>query len=266
MSIDQPVSIDLADLSNSLDFGDHEHIALVGGGGKTTLLHTLGRQLDGSVIMTTTTRMGSHQHGGFRVVRPEDDPAIQAREEPVLVWNMSDTTVISRTTERAAVGPKVGGVSPEVCDQLAQLVDHLIVEADGSRQLPFKAPAPFEPVVPTSATKLLSVIGADALGRVISDQCHRPLRVAALARCHPYQRLDPVHAARVLLHPNGPRRARPDGAEYVIVVTKVDDSTRSLAEELADVLHTREPDLRVVLINSGHDTGHHAGFTNTVRE
>jgi probable selenium-dependent hydroxylase accessory protein YqeC len=183
-------------------------------------------------------------------------------EEPVLVWNMSGTMALSKTTERAAVGPKVGGVSPEVCDQLAQLVDHVIVEADGSRQLPFKAPAPFEPVVPTSVTVLLSVIGADALGRVISDQCHRPLRVAALAHCHPYQRLDPAHAASVLLHPDGPRRACPDGAQYVVVVTKVDDSTRSLAEELAHELHTREPDLRVVLINSGHT----AGFTNTVRE
>ncbi len=258
-----PVSIGLADLATSLDLGPSEHIALVGGGGKTTILHALGRQLKGSVILTTTTRMGSHQHGGFKVVSPDEDPATQAKHEPVLVWNQTESEPDGESSGKSGSqgpGPKVSGVSPEACDRFAEQVDHVVVEADGSRRMPFKAPAPFEPVVPTSVSKLISVIGSDALGRVISDQCHRPLRVAALAKCHPYQRLDPAHAASVLLHPNGPRRACPDGAEYIVIVTKVDDSSRPLAEELAHELTRREADLHVVLINTGHD----AVLSNTV--
>ncbi len=267
----KPVYLDFAELPRGLNLGPKEHIALVGGGGKTTLLHALGRQLKGSVILTTTTRMGAHQHGGFKVMSPDEDPVGQAKHEPVLVWNQTGVEsggeaddIASGIAGGRAPGPKVAGVSPEACDRFAQLVDNVVVEADGSRRMPFKAPAPFEPVVPTSVSKLISVIGSDALGRVISDQCHRPLRVAALAQCHPYQRLDPSHAVSVLLHPNGPRRACPDGAEYIVIVTKVDDSSRPLAEELARELTRQEADVRVVLINTGHGNGHDTVLGNTV--
>ena len=65
-------------------------------------------------------------------------------------------------------------------------MDNVVVEADGSRRLPFKAPAEFEPVIPSSSTLVISTIGADSLDQVISDCCHRPNLVADLAECMPY--------------------------------------------------------------------------------
>ena len=38
--------------------GENHLISLVGGGGKTTLLHALGKQLSGRTILTSTTKMG----------------------------------------------------------------------------------------------------------------------------------------------------------------------------------------------------------------
>ena len=54
-------------------------------------------------------------------------------------------------------------MTPQECDAWFEHVDHVIIEADGSRRRPFKAPADYEPVVPSTTTTMVSVIGADAL-------------------------------------------------------------------------------------------------------
>ena len=154
---------------------------------------------------------------------------------PVMVWKRID-------------GQKAVGVEPTQCDDWFEVVDHVLVEADGSRQRPFKAPAEYEPVIPSSITLMLSVIGADALGRVIGDQCHRPLRVAALAECTPYERLTPAAAATVLLHERGARKELPTGARFAIAVTKVGPKNEQFVGELCAELLDSEPDLVLAAI------------------
>ncbi len=222
-------------VAEALGCGSHEHVALVGGGGKTTLLHALGLQLSGRRILTTTTKMGADQHRGHRVLLAPTDADIAAVEDIAVVF--------ARTQ-----GSKAFGVAPTNCDRWFGLVDHVIVEADGARHRPFKAPRPFEPIVPQTCTLLVSVIGADALGRVIADQCHRPLRVAALAGCSPYVRLTPEAAATVILHERGARREQPASARLAVVVTKVDDATTQLAADLVAALARAEPAVTVVQV------------------
>lgn len=220
-----------------LALGSHEHVALVGGGGKTTLLHALGDRLTGTVVLTSTTKMAADEHAGRPVLlAPAAAEVVDAAErETVMVW-------------QSVVGDKAVGVAPQRCDEWFELVDHVIVEADGSRGRPFKAPATHEPVIPDTITVMISVIGADALGRVIGDQCHRPLRVAALAGCRPYERLTPAGAARVLLHERGARKSMPAGARMVVAITKTQDANRSLVDELVRELHEHSPETTVVLV------------------
>ena len=239
--------IELIHLATELDLGRSEHIALVGGGGKTTILHALGRQLGGRVILTTTTKMGSDQDGGFSIIAARDfHPADTGT-------GTSDNSMTDATTSivwSRVVGNKAYGVTKEECDRWAKLTDYVVIEADGARQRPFKAPASYEPVIPDTVTRVISVIGADALGRVIADQCHRPLRVAALAGCEPYQRLTPAGAAAVLLHQRGARRASPVAARLVVAITKVDDTNRDFVDELVAELESREPGLPVIPIRN----------------
>ena len=145
-------------------------------------------------------------------------------------------------------GQKAIGVRPEECDAWFERVDHVIIEADGSRRRPFKAPADYEPVVPSTTTTMVSVIGADALGRVIADQCHRPLRVAAVAGCQPYERLSPAHAATVLLSDRGARKELPTAGRLAIVVNKVGGANEPFVAELLDELTTRAPEIPVVAL------------------
>lgn len=235
--------IPLERLAEALKVGSQSLVSLVGGGGKTTLLLGLARHLaeradDPSVIVTTTTKMSAGQHGGLPLLFDPDDDEVQAglaAGSPLMIWDRVD-------------GSKAVGVDPQRCDHWGTLADHVLVEADGSRRRPFKAPGPLEPEVPRSTTDLVSVIGIDAVGRVILDQCHRPLRVAGLAGCQPGERLTPERAATVLLHPRGMRRAQPSEARFHVVITKVNDSTQAATARLVSALTTMEPDLNVVSI------------------
>ncbi len=231
--------VPLAHVADAFGIGARSHIALVGGGGKSTLMHAIAGQVRGSVVLTCTTKMGADQHMGRRVlVAPTDDEVViaaTAAGTPVMVWSNID-------------GQKAIGVDPARCDAWFERVDHVIIEADGSRRRPFKAPADYEPIVPSTATLVISVIGADALGRVISDQCHRPLRLAALVGCRADVRLEPWMAATVILHERGAAKAVPQGADFAVAINKVDHTNAELVNRLVAELRQRRPGLRIVMI------------------
>jgi len=218
--------IALGELAPALQLGSHELVSFVGGGGKTTGLFALGEQLGGTVVLTTTTKMGRVRTDGNHVMFDPDDGELSdalAQHRTVLAWG-------------GDAGHKAVGVTPEVCDRWFAFADHVIVEADGSRQRPFTAPNPFEPVVPSLTTLLVACVGAGALDRVIADRCHRPMRVAALARCSPYQRLTPERLATVLLSDRGGRKGCPDGARYAVIVNQVTDADGRFVDRLAHVV------------------------------
>ncbi|MEE9414252.1 MAG: selenium cofactor biosynthesis protein YqeC [Acidimicrobiales bacterium] len=242
----EPIAI--GQLAAGLDLGNHEHISLVGGGGKTTAMFALGHQLKGHVVLTTTTKMGRDRTGGYPVLfSPTDEELRSALDEhgSLLAWG-------------ADANYKALGVFPETCDEWFGLADHVLVEADGSRQHPFKAPQPFEPVIPDSTTMVLACVGADALGRVIADQCHRPMRVAAIAGCSPYQRLTPERAATVLLSRRGSQKDRPDKARFAVVVNRVDAAATPFVDELCELLADRAPLVAVAPFRPGESPEHSA--------
>lgn len=225
----EPIALDR--LAGALGLGPHELVSLVGGGGKTTALFALGRQLAGTVVLTTTTKMGSDVTDGHT---PRFDPTdaeladLLAADRSALVW-------------RADGGHKAHGFEPGSCDRWFDLADHVVVEADGSRQRPVTAPGPFEPVVPSRTTTLVACVGASALGRVIADQCHRPLRVAALAACSPYQRLTPERLAKVVLSERGLRKGQPPAARFAVLVNNVGGADLSFLDEFAGVVGGAAP-------------------------
>ena len=57
------------------------------------------------------------------------------------------------------------------------------MEADGSRQLPTKAHANYEPVIPEGTTQKIYVIGIDGVGKKVSHTCHRPELFCKLMDC-----------------------------------------------------------------------------------
>lgn len=132
-------------------------IAFVGGGGKTTLIYELARELAGvgkQVLVTTTTHM----------------------KEPEKRWE-ADHTVGVPCEEQPG---KIKGVSEEAYRKLKDRCDILLVEADGAKRKPLKAPAEHEPVIPKNVDMVIGMAGASAIGKTIEEGCHRAELVGKL--------------------------------------------------------------------------------------
>jgi molybdenum cofactor cytidylyltransferase len=245
----EPIGLDAVVEALGLGRG-RQHVAVVGGGGKTTLVHALGATLRGRTVLTTTTKMGADQDRLVPLLVSPTDAEVAAAVapgRPVMVWEGVD-------------GHRALGVSPQRCDAwfaMADAVDHVVIEADGSRRRPFKAPAPHEPVVPATITLMASVIGVSALGGRIVEVCHRPELVAGLTGAAPTDELTPARAARVLLHPDGARRALPSRTAFAVVVARVGPSDVGAATALRDELMALEPGVAVVAVRDEAEAASH---------
>jgi molybdenum cofactor cytidylyltransferase len=217
-------------LSDRVGLGSRELIAIVGAGGKTTILGILADELgshDKSVILTTTTKMGADQV-----------------TEPVC-WSV-DTDTVERmltpgrplTVLMGTENEKVSGLDPDAVDALylGTSADYIIVEADGARSLSVKAPADHEPVVPALSTMVIVVMGADALVSPLKSVAHRVDRISALTGLTGRDVLTPQDGASILLHPNGGLKDIPESARVVMAITKVAPENTAAAEELAEIL------------------------------
>ena len=201
-------------------------VAFVGGGGKSTLALTVGRELADArkpVVVTTTTKMGTDQIPPWATVCRDDAEVAAALEAEAPVFLLGSIEA-----------PKVIGADPGLVSRIFTHSDAaVVVEADGARRRPFKAPGPHEPVIPADATLVVVVAGADAVHRPIAESCHRPERVAALTGRSVDETLRPVDVATVVAAPDGGRTHVPGGARLVLALTKVTDAHASSVDEIA---------------------------------
>jgi molybdenum cofactor cytidylyltransferase len=97
----------------------------------------------------------------------------------------------------------------------------LLVEADGSRRRPLKAPAAHEPVIPAWANTVVVVAGLSGLGQPLSPEwVHRPEMFSRLTGLAPG---DPVSAdglRRLLTHPQGGLKSIPDTARRLALLNQ----------------------------------------------
>ena len=100
---------------------------------------------------------------------------------------------------------------------------------------------------------MIAVFGADAIDRVIEDQCHRPLRVAAVVGCSPYERLNPKRASVLLLDKNGSKKNIESGVRFVIAITKVSSENQYLVDDLVKELKNSEPEIEISLVLNNND-------------
>ncbi len=225
-------------LSDALGVTGAEVVALVGGGGKSTAMFRLAREMvdkGGQAITTTTTKIFGAQIAlspahvfGDEVTRESVAAALAAHGQ-VLVIGATD----------AGTG-KAEGVSVDLFRRLRAWFPgvYILNEADGSRMRPFKAPAAHEPVIPVETTLVVIVVGADILGKPLdADHVHRPELVAALCGEPLGAVIMPETVARVLAHPEGGRKGVPAGARVVALINKVESlPDRTAVRETAECL------------------------------
>jgi probable selenium-dependent hydroxylase accessory protein YqeC len=239
-------------LTKALALRAREHIALVGGGGKTTLMFALADELrrNGKRVITSTTTKVRHsealQYEKVLLVEHEADWKNKAKEElsgeaPVFVGK----TILD--------SGKVEGISASVGDEIFHdsNTQYLVVEADGSAGHPLKAPAEHEPVIPSSVTMVVAIMGLEVIGaRLDEATAFRIEQVRNVTGLEFGGVLTPSALAKVFLHPAGLFKGAPDRARRVVFLNKeelIEEGRK--AEELADILMTNAMNIieRVIL-------------------
>lgn len=158
--------------------------AIIGAGGKTTLLLAMAAELSARarVIVCTTTKILPPQTMPVLL----DDAAWCAPE----LLRASGAVCLG---QRAACGKLAA--PPVFMTQMAQWADYVLVEADGAKRLPAKAHAAQEPVIPPEAGQTIEVFGLSALGQPVDAAVHRAGLYAAHLGVSPQTILTPGLAA-----------------------------------------------------------------------
>ena len=164
--------------------------AVIGGGGKTTLLRTLGEALsrEASVLLCTTTKI--FPFPGIPCAKTPQELDILRTKHRLLCAG----TYLPESGKLTAPGLPMA--------QLADMFDYVLVEADGAAGRPLKAHAPHEPVIPAEANQTICVVGASGFGRSIAEAAHRPECYAVLAGVRETAAATPETEAVVLLAEN----------------------------------------------------------------
>ena len=205
-------------------------ISLCGAGGKTSLMAALTREFSSMprerVLATTSTKMAiSEGVGPWR-------PCETRNAADILAAASGDTRPILAYRALDYGRGRLLGVSPETIDQLAESgrFTRILVEADGSRCRPLKAPNAREPVFPSSTDTVVIVASLSGLGR--------PLEENTIFRAEHWSALTgvPISAtvtadalARVIEHPSGLARGAPRRARRVLFLNQADTPDRMVA-------------------------------------
>lgn len=210
-------------------------VALIGAGGKSSLLFRLGEELAAAgraTLLTATTRLWAEQANRAPFSLFSQHEATLAFELPTSLRGYRQALAMAGPAREPGEPGKLAGLDPAVICRLAALaaVDAAVIEADGSRERSLKAPAEHEPLVPPCATQVVTVAGMVAVGQPLDERTvHRPERFAALAGVQPGDLLTPQAVAAVLVHPDGGGKGCPAGARPLLYLNLALDAAASQA-------------------------------------
>ncbi|MBT3190245.1 MAG: putative selenium-dependent hydroxylase accessory protein YqeC [Anaerolineae bacterium] len=214
-----------------LDHIPPPRVAFVGAGGKTTALFQLAKELS-PCIVTTTTHLGAWQVGEadqhIIIRKPED---INQLEE------IAFSGVILVTGEEK--GNRLTSLANESLAWLEQFCNYhslpLLIEADGARKKPLKAPKEHEPVIPNFVGTVIVVAGLSGIGKLLSDEnVYNAEIFAKLGKMEKGKKIAPDNLANLLMHEEGGLKNIPEKARRIALLNQADTSElQGIAGKLA---------------------------------
>ena len=228
-------------LIEALGLGEREHLAIVGAGGKTSLLLTLAETLrDKKVVISTTTKIH------FDEARQALKPVITLQQPD---WEYSLKDCLKRENQAVLVkrimeSGKVNGVLPSLADEifLDQEINHLLLEADGAAGRSVKAPSEKEPLIPSSVTKVVAMMGLNAINQPFNqEKVFREKEFQMITGIKPGEKLVPEKLSRLFIDPKGLFKGTPPSAKKIVFLNRLDllaDKKEAFA--LADLIANKK--------------------------
>ena len=194
-------------------------VAFVGAGGKTTAMFQCARQFTGPVFVTATTHLAAHQLDLADQHFFIDDLILDRLKSEL----PSGITLLTGPQDRNS--NRTLGLPADQLESIYALAEArqipLLIEADGSRQCPLKAPADHEPPIPEFVDLVVNVAGLSGLGNPLTHGwVHRPEIFASLSGLQPGEMITPAALAKVMTRPDGGLKNIPSRARRVALLNQ----------------------------------------------
>ena len=167
---------------------DRKVIAFCGAGGKTSGIHAIRDYClakNKTVLVTTTTHMFLEEgcvSNVKNIIEKLDKDGYAFAGIPMSADRTGAKAASIGSARDLFIKPrrqdKISAISNDERLLAEMHADVSLIEADGARCLPFKAPKPWEPVIPEETSDIVLVMGMDAEGKRICDICYNPEGVA----------------------------------------------------------------------------------------
>ncbi|EOL8900339.1 selenium cofactor biosynthesis protein YqeC [Escherichia coli] len=109
--------------------------------------------------------------------------------------------------------------------------DVILIEADGSRAMPLKAPDEHEPCIPKSSCCVIAVMGGHILGaKVSTENVHRWSQFADITGLTPDATLQLSDLVALVRHPQGAFKNVPQGCRRVWFINRFSQCENAIAQ------------------------------------
>ncbi len=209
----------------SLQKGDC--VALLGSGGKTTLMYTLAKTAPMDTILVSTTT---------KICMPPDD----AYDYFVLGEELISHLPASGRTLAVCRGEdqKLSAPSEAVLQEAYQRYALSVLECDGSRNLPLKGWAVQEPVIPSFVTVSIGIMPLWPLGKPASETLiHRFPLFSQLTGLRMGQTIEAKHLLRAITSERGKGLFSSTCGRQILFFNQVEsDDALQTAKQIVDML------------------------------
>lgn len=214
---------------------ERELISIVGGGGKTTSMFRLGRELSvrgKKVLISTTTAIMKPDRNCYDNFVLTVDRAI---DYDLLEKLGRGVTVIAREVIKDK--NKLKGIDSESIDEIfkREIFDYIIVEADGAKRKAIKAPDSHEPVIPSLTTIVIGLIGLDVVHKKIYEEnVHRADIFAKITNSKLGDVIDDRVIYELIASKNGLFKLTPKESKKIVILNKAETKERRKVAEKID--------------------------------
>jgi molybdenum cofactor cytidylyltransferase len=223
----------MIDMRQALRFDEYSQMAFVGAGGKSSTIFQLARDFAKPILISTSTHLGEDQKA------QADQHLIITKTDQIKNLEIENLTGSLLLTSSLIEGNRWAALSTEQLNLLSELARKsripLLIEADGSRQKPLKAPADHEPAIPNFVNQVVVVSGISAIGKPLSSETvHRPEQFAKLSGIKMGDSIEINGLVKVLTHLEGGLKHIPGKSRKVWLANQADSAEKlSLIKKVA---------------------------------
>jgi molybdenum cofactor cytidylyltransferase len=205
-------------LAKALRLSSPPCIAFIGAGGKTTAMFHLARELSPPVIVTSTTHLGTWQiplaDHHFVATSPNELTKIRFEDVSLFTGPVKEDNRAESLNQDLLYWLRASSIKGNI---------PLLIEADGARQKPIKAPKDYEPPVPDFSESVVVVAGISVIGKPLTEETvYFPELFSKLSGLELNHNITPDAIARVLCNPLGGQKNIPNTAHRIALLNQSD--------------------------------------------